>query len=59
MIIECAISTPQFIGGKKVRMHVQTGMFDTDTFLFTPHLEIDGNHKVQFKSKKQFNKYRL
>lgn len=59
MLIYCTISTPQFIGKGKKRMHTQSGTFNTESLLFTPHQTIGGNHPVQFQSTKQFHHFKI
>jgi hypothetical protein len=63
-LIKCEIKTPQFKDGKIYRYHRQSGIFNTDTLLFSPNLGMfgqwcNGDHPVQFGNIKQFNGCRI
>jgi len=58
-IIKCTISTPQFKNKAICHFHIQEGKFNEETLLFEPYIFINGNHKVQFSSLKDFEKARI
>lgn len=58
-IIKCTIRTPQHKDEKIHHWHTQSGELDIKTFLFTPVPKKEGDHKVQFSSIKDFEKYQV
>lgn len=53
----CIIKTPQFVGSKISRYHVQEGEIDKSTWVFEPYSYHNGNHKVMFGDRKTFEKF--